>query len=185
MHFLSSLTYTSTCGQLKDVRCWGQLAACDDALFCTVSWVKPIITDADGSEPRYLMADVRWYSYAALPAAAWQHNIWPILLLLLLHPFNGLFSRAIWVSQYQKGKTSLDLNEARDSVVLWCSCISWTMCKQSAPRSRDNHRCSFLMPNQQCQSTEGNIWPAHYCNNLHLCVPFISQILWAKQNHDY
>ena len=27
-----------------------------------------------------------------------------ILLLLLLHPFNGLFSRTTWVSQYQKGK---------------------------------------------------------------------------------
>jgi len=33
---------------------------------------------------------------------------------LLLHPFNGLFSRTTWVSQYQKRKTSLDLNEARD-----------------------------------------------------------------------
>jgi len=30
-----------------------------------------------------------------------------------LHPFNGLFSRTTWVSRYQKGKTSLDLNEAR------------------------------------------------------------------------
>jgi len=37
-----------------------------------------------------------------------------LLLLLLLHQFNGLFSRTTWVSQYQKGKTSLDLNEARD-----------------------------------------------------------------------
>ena len=38
-----------------------------------------------------------------------------VLLLLLLHPFNGLFSRTTWVSQ--KGKTSLDLNEARDDRV--------------------------------------------------------------------
>jgi len=38
--------------------------------------------------------------------------------LLLLHPFNGLFSRTIWVSRYQKGKTRLDLNEARDDGVL-------------------------------------------------------------------
>ena len=41
-----------------------------------------------------------------------------ILLLLLLHLFNGLFSRTTWVSQYQKGKTSMDLNEARDVGVL-------------------------------------------------------------------
>jgi len=59
-----------------------------------------------------------------------------MLLLLLLHLFNGLFSRKTWVSQYQKGKTSLDLNEARDDGVLGCSDISWTISKQSAPRSR-------------------------------------------------
>jgi len=47
-------------------------------------------------------------------------------ILLLLHPFNGLFSRTTWVSRYQKGKTSLDLNEARNGEVLGCSGISWT-----------------------------------------------------------
>ena len=41
-----------------------------------------------------------------------------VLLVLLrttttLHPFNGLVSGTTWVSYYQKGKTSLDLNEAR------------------------------------------------------------------------
>ena len=50
--------------------------------------------------------------------------------------FNDLFSRTTWVSRYQKGKTSLDLNEARDDGILGCSGISWTICKQSAPRSR-------------------------------------------------
>jgi len=30
------------------------------------------------------------------------------------HKFNGLFSRTTWLSRYHKGKTSLDLNEARD-----------------------------------------------------------------------
>ena len=40
-----------------------------------------------------------------------------------------------WVSLYQKGKTSLDLNEARDDGVWDGSGISWTICKQSAPRS--------------------------------------------------
>jgi len=41
-------------------------------------------------------------------------------------PLNGLFSRITWVSQYQKGKTSQDLNEARDYRVLGCSGIRWT-----------------------------------------------------------
>ena len=36
------------------------------------------------------------------------------------HPFNGLFSRTTCVSRCQKGKTSLDLNEARDDGVLGC-----------------------------------------------------------------
>jgi len=35
-------------------------------------------------------------------------------VIQLRHPFNGLFSGTIWVSRYQKGKTSLDLSEARD-----------------------------------------------------------------------
>jgi len=30
--------------------------------------------------------------------------------ITLLHLFNGFFSRTTWVSQYQKGKTSLNLN---------------------------------------------------------------------------
>ena len=34
------------------------------------------------------------------------------------HPFIGHFSRTSWVSWYQKSKTSLDLNEARDGGVL-------------------------------------------------------------------
>ena len=58
-------------------------------------------------------------------------------LLLLLHPFNGLFSTTTCVSQQRKGKTSLDLNEARDDDgVLGCNGISWNICKQSAPYSR-------------------------------------------------
>jgi len=82
-----------------------------------------------------------------------------------LHPFSDLFSRAAWVSWYQKGKTSLDLNEARDDGVLGYSGISWTICRQSAPRCRQittpapHHsiftgRMLFLIPNQHCQSTE-------------------------------
>jgi len=49
--------------------------------------------------------------------------------------FDTLFYRATWVSRYQKGKTSLDLNKARDDGVWDGSGISWTTCKQSAPRS--------------------------------------------------
>jgi len=54
----------------------------------------------------------------------------------LLHAFNSLFSRTTLVNRYQKGKTSLDINEARDDGVLGRNGISWTIRKQSAPRSR-------------------------------------------------
>jgi len=57
-------------------------------------------------------------------------------ITITMQPFNGLFSRTTWVIWYEKGKTSLDLNEARDNEVLGCSGISWTICKQSATRSR-------------------------------------------------
>jgi len=35
-------------------------------------------------------------------------------VLLLLHTLNGIFSRTTCINQYQKGKTSLDLHEARN-----------------------------------------------------------------------
>ena len=87
-----------------------------------------------------------------------------LLLLVLLHPVNGLFSRTTWVSRYQKGKTSPDLNE----MGFWDgSGINWTIYKKICTTLQiDNHintpllnffigRMIFLMPNQQCQSTEG------------------------------
>jgi len=68
-------------------------------------------------------------------------------------------ARTTRVSRYQKGKTNLDFTEARDNG----SGSSWAICK-SAPRSRQPHQhpttqfftgqMPFLLPNQQCQSTE-------------------------------
>ena len=48
----------------------------------------------------------------------WHQNRSLVNYYYVLHRFNGLFSRTTWVSQYQKGKTSLDLNKARDDGVL-------------------------------------------------------------------
>ena len=106
-----------------------------------------------------------------------------LLLLLLLLPlplplplpllclYNGLFSRTTSVSQQQKGKTSLDLNEARDDGVFGYSGISWTICKQSAPHCRQTTTPTphhsiftdwmlFLMRNQQCQCTVALLHPS-------------------------
>jgi len=103
-----------------------------------------------------------------------EHHYW----LLLRHPFNSLFSRTTWINRYQKGKTILHLNETRDDGVLGCSGISWTICKQSAPRSRQittttPHRSIFtdhvlfLMHNQQWRHMH------HYC----LCMLFLDSFL--------
>jgi len=70
------------------------------------------------------------------------------IIITILHPFNGLFSRTTWVSWYQKGKTSLDLNETRDDGVLGSSVISWTIFKQYACQitTRTLHHSIFYRP---------------------------------------
>ena len=81
------------------------------------------------------------------------------LLLLLPHLFNGLSSRTTSVNRYQKGKPSLDLNEARDDGVLgW----QWHQLDHKQPHSRQittptphqsifTGRMLFLTPSQQHQ----------------------------------
>jgi len=97
-----------------------------------------------------------------------------LLLLLLLHPFSGLFSRTTWVSRHQKGKPFWILQE--QEMTRW-SGISWTICKSLAPRSRQktmpvpHHsvftgRMPFLPTNQQCQRTEGKEKWTYPCNLL-------------------
>jgi len=70
-------------------------------------------------------------SHSQTDPHAYQHHIIPPIM-----PITKTTTRTTWVSRYQKGKTSLDLNEARAGGVLEYSDISWTICKQSAPRSR-------------------------------------------------
>ena len=85
-----------------------------------------------------------------------------VVVTVLLHPFNNLFSTTTWVSWHQKGKPSGFYRSKR-----WrgCSGISWTIYKLFAPRSRQitmpvpHHsvftgRMPFLQPKQQRQSTE-------------------------------
>jgi len=79
------------------------------------------------------------------------------------HPFNGPFSRTTWVSRYQKGKTSLDFTEARDSEWQWHQLGHMQVCTSLQTRNHASTpslgfftgRMPFLLPNQQRQSTEG------------------------------
>jgi len=56
--------------------------------------------------------------------------------LTTLHPFNGLFSRTTWVSWHQKGKTSLDLNDAREPLSVMVMFISVCMLSASVDYSQ-------------------------------------------------
>ena len=86
-----------------------------------------------------------------------------------IHPFNGPLSRTTRVSQYQKGKIVWILLKQE---AVSGSGISWAVCK-SAPHSRQittpaphrvvfTGRMPFLLPNQQCQSTEGTYSTCRY-----------------------
>ena len=77
--------------------------------------------------------------------------------------FNGPLSGSTRVSQYQKGKTNLDFTGARDSEWQLHQLGDMQVC---ISLQTDNHastsllkfftgRMPFLLPNQQCQSTEG------------------------------
>ena len=90
---------------------------------------------------------------------------------LLLDPFNGLYSRTIWVSRYQKGKTSLDVNETRDDGVLgW----QWhqlghmqTICTslQTDNDINTSHHWIFYRPDAlpDAQPTVSKHWRQHCC----------------------
>ena len=81
------------------------------------------------------------------------------------HPFNGPFSGTTQVSQYQTGKTNLDLTEARDSERQWhqlgrmqvCTLLQTGNHTSTSPLSFFTGRMPFLLPNQQRQSTEGQL----------------------------
>ena len=55
------------------------------------------------------------------------------------HLFNGPFSGTTWVGRYQKGKTSLDFTEARDSEWQWHQLYHMQVCTSL---QTDNHASS-------------------------------------------
>jgi len=79
--------------------------------------------------------------------------------------FNGPLSGTTRVSRYQKGKTTLNFTEARDSEWQWhqlghmqvCSSLQTDNHASIPPLSFFTGRMPFLLPNQQHQSTEGTI----------------------------
>jgi len=74
--------------------------------------------------------------------------------------FNGPLSGTTWVSRYQKGKTNLDLTEAKDSEWQWnllghmqvSTSLQTDNLASTPPLSFFTGWMPFLPPNQQCQS---------------------------------
>jgi len=104
--------------------------------------------------------EAEWFGLKALTSLLLEK-----LLSLLLHPFNSLLSSTTWVRRCQKGKTSLDLMR-QEMMGFWDGCgISWTICKQSAPRSRQittptPHHSVFYRPDAlpDAQPTASKHW---------------------------
>jgi len=77
------------------------------------------------------------------------------------------------VSRYQKGKTNLDLIEAKDSEWQWhqlnhmqvCTSLQTDNHASTSPLSFFTDRMPFLPPNQQHESTEGIITAVNNNNN--------------------
>jgi len=87
-----------------------------------------------------------------------------------IHPFDGPISGTTRVSQYQKGKTNLDLTEARDSEWQWhqlgrmqvCTSLQTENHASTPPLSFFTGWMPFLPPNQQRRSTEGKSTEGNY-----------------------
>ena len=83
------------------------------------------------------------------------------VLLLLLHPFNGLFSKTTWVSRHQKGKPFWILLEQEMMGWQWHQldhmqiiCISLQTDYHASTSPLSMYRPDALPATQQCQSTE-------------------------------
>jgi len=113
----------------------------------------------------------QWFiSFAA--SLLYQYNVtYQIRHKLHTHPFNGPFSETARLGRYQKGKTSLDFTEARDSEWQWHQLGHMQVCTSL---QTDNHASTspikfftclmpFLSLNQLRQSIEGIRHKLNYC----------------------
>ena len=88
------------------------------------------------------------------------------MLFLVKHPFNGPLSGTSQVSWYQKGKTNLDLTEARDSEWQWhqlghmqvCTSLQTDNHASTPPLSFLQARCPSCRPTNSVKALK-----ADYC----------------------
>ena len=107
------------------------------------------------------------------------------------HMFNGPLSGTTWVSQYQKGKTSLDFTEARDSEWQWhqlghmqvCTSLHTDNHASTPPLSFFTGRMPFLPPNQQRQSTEGSCVWLYICRHSSAALGAGAAVTGSRSGH--
>ena len=118
-------------------------------LVITYIYVEQILLDEYNSNESLTATDFAF----TLVIYSWNNNT------TTLHPFNGLHCTTTRISRYQKGKTCLDVHEARDGDFGVAVASAGPYAKQSAPLSRQittptHHHSVFtgqmlvLMPNQ-------------------------------------
>ena len=105
-----------------------QSAAARDRCYATTKLSRPAVwlmsaTKASRSKVMYC-------------TAASHHSFHTYICYTHTHPFNSPLSRTTWVSWYQKGKTSLDFTEARDSEWQWRQLSHMQVCTSL---QTDNH----------------------------------------------
>ena len=107
-----------------------------------------------------------------------------MFLLPHTHPFNSPLSGPTWVSRYQKGKTNLDFNEARDIEWQWHQLGHMQVCTLL---QTDNHtsippfRQVFYRPDAlpAAQPTASKHWRHKHHANKHEIKIFYS--LWIRK----
>jgi len=104
----------------------------------------------------------------------------------LTHPFNGLFSGTTHVSRYQKGKTSLDFTEARDSGWQWHRLGHMQVCTSlqtdnhaSTPPLKFLYRQDALPANSVKRGLNNNNFVS-YCTWLHECGVLAWLSVWSE-----
>jgi len=108
------------------------------------------------------------------------------------HPFNGPFSGTTQVSWYQKGKTKLDFNEARDSEWQWhqlghvqvCISLQTDNHASTPPLSFFTDGCPSCSPNNSIKPLKTNVYDTvdgklnACCLQLHMHQKMISVGRW-------
>ena len=113
-----------------------------------------------------LNPDWIYLSGTGLPRLSWKRPLNRCSSSTHTHTFNGSLSRTTRVSRYQKGKTSLDFTEARDSEWQWhqlghmqvCTSLHTDNHTSTPPLSFLQAGCPSCRPTNSVKALKGKRW---------------------------